>query len=81
VEEEGGMSRALISVLLCFVCGCECSSRLKTRPQNAPFAWEYNAPMEGFRAARAGWKQLTAPKGMEWDELVGSYRQKIGGEL
>jgi hypothetical protein len=34
--------------------------------------------MEGWRSLYAGWKQLTAPEGMVWDELAGSYQQNLG---
>jgi hypothetical protein len=34
--------------------------------------------MEGWRSLYAGWKQLTAPEGMVWDELMGSYQQNLG---
>ena len=74
------MSKTLASVLLCSLyAGCAATNWRETAPHNTPYAWEYNAPMEGWRSLYAGWKQLTAPEGMIWDELMGSYQQDLGG--
>ena len=74
------MTKTLASVLLCSVyAGCAATGWRSTAPHNTPYAWEYNASMEGWRSLYAGWKQLTAPEGMIWDDLMGSYQQDLGG--
>lgn len=74
------MTKLVASVLLCgLYAGCAVTGWRQTAPHNTPFAWEFNAPMEGWRSLYAGWKQLTAPEGMIWDDLMGSYQQDLGG--
>ena len=71
-------TRVAATALACAVfTGCAAASWRATAPHNAPAAWEYNGKLEGWYSVRDAYKRYTAPKGMEWDDLTQSYRQRL----
>ena len=72
------MTKAISAALACVLyTGCSVTSWRATAPHNTPAAWEYNGKLEGWYALRDAYKRYTAPKGMEWDDLTQSSRQRL----
>jgi hypothetical protein len=75
------MTKLAASLVLCVLyAGCAAKSWQHTAPWNSPKAWEFNSPMEGWRSLVAGYRQLTAPEGFNWDSLTQTYQQDLSYE-
>jgi len=72
------MAKTAAIALACLLfSACAGTSWRATAAHNTPAAWEFNGKMEGWLALRDGWMRLTAPKGMQWDDLTQSYRSRL----
>jgi len=72
------MSRCISIAIACLLfSACAGTSWRSTAAHNTPAAWEFNGKMEGWYSLRDGYMRLTAPKGMQWDDLTQSYRSRL----